>query len=62
MLLGKEIRTARLNQKLTQKELSKLLGVSVLNVSRWENDRHFPESKNLIRLMQVLKLRLDKKR
>jgi transcriptional regulator with XRE-family HTH domain len=34
--MGKKIRIARLNKKLTQKELADMLGVELSCVSRWE--------------------------
>lgn len=40
--IGHKLRIKRLAHNLTQKEVAKIIGVSVYMVSAWENDRYFP--------------------
>lgn len=42
MSLGSRIRYLRVRQKLSQKDFSELLGVSVVTLSHWENGKHTP--------------------
>jgi transcriptional regulator with XRE-family HTH domain len=42
MTIGEKIKAARLEQLLTQKEMAKELGVSVLSIVRWENGQNVP--------------------
>ena len=43
---GKQIRDYRKNQKLTQKQLAKILDVSTTTIKRWENNKSYPRLKN----------------
>lgn len=53
------IRAARTNVGLSQKEIAITLGVSVPTVSDWESGKKFPSGKNLVRLAQVLHTTTD---
>lgn len=53
------IKTARINANLSQKEIAITLGVSVPTVSDWESGKKFPSGKNLIKLAQVLRTTTD---
>lgn len=51
---GAEIREIRLKQKMTQKTLAAVLGVSNKTVEAWESDKNVPEgpAQRLLELMQ----------
>lgn len=53
------IKTARTNAGLSQKEIAITLGVSVPTVSDWESGKKFPSGKNLVKLSQVLHTSTD---
>lgn len=53
------IKTARVNANLSQKEIAITLGVSIPTVSDWESGKKFPSGKNLIKLAQVLHTTTD---
>jgi len=48
------IATMRQRAKLTQAQLAKSLGVTVVTVSRWENSARFPRTKTLAKIASVL--------
>ena len=54
--LGHIIREARDHLGIDQVTLAAMLGVSPPTVSRWENDKSYPEGNNLVELSRVLKL------
>lgn len=53
------IKIARTNACLSQKEIAITLGVSVPTVSDWESGKKFPSGKNLVKLAQVLHTTTD---
>mgnify|MGYP000862708775 CR=1 FL=1 len=53
-ILGNNIKTARKNKGLTQKELAKKLSVSVITVQQWEKGSFMPKQDNMIKLTQLL--------
>lgn len=53
------IKTARTNAGLSQKEIAITLGVSVPTVSDWESGKKFPSGKNLVKLAQTLHTTTD---
>ena len=52
--LGERIKSARITRGLTQEELARILGVSVMTVSRWERDYHVPDPSQADRLTRAL--------
>ena len=54
MSLGERITELRIQCGLSQNQLAKLMEVSRQAVSKWETDQSAPDSKNLIRLADVL--------
>lgn len=50
-----EIKTFRLNRRLTQKTMSELLGVSVVSYNRWENGKVKPSILAVNKLKEVMK-------
>lgn len=53
-MVGERICSLRAQQKISQKELAELLGVSRQAVSKWESGQSSPDTLNLIRLAEVL--------
>ena len=43
MEIGKVIKQARLNKKITQEQLAEALGVTTQAVSKWETDCSYPD-------------------
>ncbi len=44
MTLGEKLKAARLDKRLTQKEVANILKISHSSISEWENDRHRPDA------------------
>lgn len=59
MDLHNRIRFLRIKNNLTQKELSKKLGVSVVSISCWENGSKFPSLNALISLAKEFNVSTD---
>lgn len=53
--LGSRIKSAREKRKMTQAELSKILGVDVAQLSRWENGKHYPAFETLKVIAKTLR-------
>ncbi len=53
------IKAARTNAGLSQKEIAITLAVSVPTVSDWESGKKFPSGKNLVKLAQALHTTTD---
>ena len=54
MSIGTNIRTLRVDRKLTQEQLAEKLDVSFQAVSSWERDEYKPDTDNVIRLADVM--------
>jgi len=54
IMIGNIIKQAREKQKLTQKELAKIIGIDPQNISRWEQDACEPGATSLIKIADVL--------
>jgi len=54
--IGKRIKEARKEKKLTQEELANKLNVTFQAVSSWESDKYIPDTWNLIELAKVLEV------
>jgi len=52
--IGDRIRIARVENKLTQDELAKALGVASITVLRWEKDRNIPKVEDIHKIANVL--------
>lgn len=57
-MIGEKIKTARLEKKLTQKNLAELLNVTVSNISKYENGDRTPKLKTLKKLEEILDIEL----
>ncbi len=58
-MYGIRIRELRLEHKLTQKELGKLLGVDFRTVSFWETERYEPSLKQLETICKIFEVSAD---
>ena len=56
-ILGKNIRRLRRARNLTQDELAELLGISVISLSRMENNRAWPRKDVFQNMVKVLNAR-----
>ena len=56
---GKVIRLARLQRGLTQTQLARLLNVKQATVGAWEIGYSFPRPKSMVKLCEVLNIRVD---
>ncbi len=54
MSIGDNIKKLRLEKKMTQKELSKLSGISEVMISQYERGIRVPKNNNLARIAYVL--------
>ena len=57
--IGKRIRALRLDKKMTQLELARLLKTTQDSISLWEKDKRLPTTQNLIELTKILKVSAD---
>lgn len=57
--VGRRIAKARMEQKLTQMQLARKLGIERSRLGKWEQGLHAPLLKQLAALSQVLSLSLD---
>ena len=59
MTVGEQIRTARIEAHVTQKQLGEKCGVSDYVVSTWENGRYIPRLDQAVIICQTLGTTLD---
>lgn len=57
--LGETIKNARIEKKLTQPQLAKLVGVSAGMISIWENNINEPKASYIKALAQALEISTD---
>lgn len=50
---------ARVNKKLTQKQLATLMKVSNSTINNWENGKSGPDYDMLVKLTQILEIPMD---
>lgn len=58
MNLGNNIKIARENKKITQKELAKRIEVSVISIQNYENNRRQPKIETLKKIADALNMQL----
>ena len=56
MLMGEKIRLQRKRSSITQEDLSRLAGVSLKTIQRWENGERSPRADEMNRLAEALKV------
>lgn len=59
MEISKRIKKIREEEKLTQEEMAKMLGVSRAAIAKWETDKGLPDISNLIQISEVFSISLD---
>ena len=52
--IGENIRRYRNENKMTQEEFGKLLGISAQAISKWENEKNYPDIVLLPDIAQVM--------
>ncbi|MDD3960006.1 MAG: helix-turn-helix transcriptional regulator [Oscillospiraceae bacterium] len=57
--IGKRIRSARENAKMTARELAKRLGVSPTRLSNWENGTNRPRAEYISSISRILEVSTD---
>ena len=58
-MLGQRIKEARMDKKLSQAELAKLIGVSKVTISWYESNSRTPSLENFEKLIDVLGISAD---
>lgn len=56
---GNNIKTRRIEKKMTQDELAKILSVSRTSISNWETGKNYPDFSLLIDISNALNISLD---
>lgn len=51
--LAESLRKYRLEHRLSQEDLAKLIGTSVFSINRWERQKHYPPQSTL-KLMKMI--------
>lgn len=59
MEIGKKIKNARLESKLTQEQAAEALGVSRQTISNWENEKSYPDIVSVVKMSDLYSVSLD---
>ena len=59
MKFGEQLRTLRNSQKMTQKELADMLGISPSTIGMYEQNRRIPDIKTLTQIASIFEASLD---
>ncbi|WP_415762208.1 helix-turn-helix domain-containing protein [Priestia megaterium] len=57
--LGNKLQKLREEQKMSQEEIAKQVGVSVQNIHKWENNQGYPEIQHLLKLGDIYGTTID---
>lgn len=57
--IGKNIREARTSNQMSQEDVSNHLNISRQSISRWENDRGYPDIEKIIKLSSLYHVSTD---
>lgn len=60
MTLGEKLRVSREDKKLTQSDVASHLNISRQSISKWENNKGYPDLDNLILLSNLYEISIDK--
>jgi transcriptional regulator with XRE-family HTH domain len=60
MIIGEQLRKARTDAGMSQKQLAEIMAVSRQTVSNWENSRSYPDIERVMRMADLYHLSLDK--
>ncbi len=56
MSFGERLKNARIAKRLTQRQLSEIIGARHNSVSNWENDRNHPDADTILKLCEILEV------
>ncbi|MGX4685598.1 helix-turn-helix domain-containing protein [Vagococcus sp. JNUCC 83] len=59
LIIGKNIKTYRIKESLTQTELAEIVGVSKSSVSKWETNQTYPDIDLLPKLATIFGISID---
>ena len=59
MEIGKKLKEARLEAKLTQEQVAERLFVSRQTISNWENEKSYPDVVSVVKLSDLYSISLD---
>lgn len=59
MEIGKKLKSARIESKLTQEQVAEELYVSRQTISNWENEKSYPDIISVVRLSDLYSISLD---
>ena len=59
MEIGKKLKEARMETKLTQEQVAEEIGVSRQSISNWENEKSLPDIISVIKLSDLYNVSLD---
>lgn len=54
MSLGKKLQQIREQEKLSQLEFAKIIGVTKTTIFNWENDIHYPDNTSKLMIVEAL--------
>ena len=57
-LFGENLKQIRKRKGLTQEKLAELIGMDTRNLCKMENGNHFPQAKNLEKIIEVLDINI----
>lgn len=61
MSLGKKLHQIRKEEKLSQLEFAKIIGVTKTTIFNWENDIHYPDNTSKLMIIEALKELMEDK-
>lgn len=59
MIIGEQLRTARVQSGMSQEQLAEVLAVSRQTISNWENSRSYSDIERVMRMSELYHLSLD---
>lgn len=59
MVIGEQLRQARMTANMSQEQLAEIMSVSRQTISNWENSRSYPDIERVMRLAELYHLSLD---
>ncbi|MBR3995116.1 MAG: L-serine ammonia-lyase, iron-sulfur-dependent, subunit alpha [Clostridia bacterium] len=57
--ISEKIRSIRIDNGISQRELARIMGISNRAVSKWENGLSYPSTENLIRISEIFSIPLE---
>lgn len=61
MSLGKKLHQIRKEEKLSQLEFAKIIGVTKTTIFNWEHDIHYPDNTSKLMIIEALKELMEDK-